>query len=60
MWYQSAAADVAEANGMRVMRIAVDMASEACHHWRGKRIVEQGEQTAIERRAICVGAAGLV
>ena len=43
-------ADHVEAIGMRVLRIAEDMASGSRHQGRSERLIEQAEQAAIDLR----------
>ncbi len=49
-------ADHVEAIGMRVLRIAEDMASGSRHHGRSECLIEQAEQAAIELRAAVRGS----
>jgi hypothetical protein len=49
------AAEHIEAIGMRVLRIAEDMASGSRHHKRSERLIEQAEQAAIDLRAAVRG-----
>ena len=53
--YQPTTADVVEAIGMRVLRIAEDMASGSRHQGRSERLIEQAEQPAIDLRAAVRG-----
>jgi len=46
---------VVEAIGMRVLRIAEDMASGSRHQGRSERLIEQAEQAAIDLRAAVRG-----
>ena len=48
-------ADLVEAIGMRVLRIAEHMASGSRHHGRSERLIEQAEQAAIDLRAAVRG-----
>lgn len=53
--YQPTTADVVEAIGMRVLRIAEDMASGSRRQGRSERLIEQAEQAAIDLRAAVRG-----
>lgn len=48
-------ADHVEAIGMRVLRIAEDMAAGSRHQGRSERLIEQAEQAAIDLRAAVRG-----
>jgi hypothetical protein len=48
-------ADMIEAIGMRVLRIAEDMASGSRHHGRSDRLIEDVEQAAQDLRAAVRG-----
>ena len=48
-------ADHVETIGMRVLRIAEDMASGSRHQGRSERLIEQAEQAAIDLRAAVRG-----
>jgi hypothetical protein len=52
---RSTTAEVVEAIGMRVLRIAEDMASGSRHQGRSERLIEQAEQAAIDLRAAVRG-----
>ena len=49
------AAEHIEAIGMRVLRIAEDMASGSRYQGRSERLIEQAEQAAIDLRAAVRG-----
>ena len=53
--YKPTTADVVEAIGMRVLRIAEDMASGPRHQGRSEHLIEQAEQAAIDLRAAVRG-----
>jgi hypothetical protein len=53
--YQPTTADVVEAIGMRVLRIAEDMASLSRHHGRSDRLIEDVEQAAQDLRSTVRG-----
>lgn len=48
-------ADNVEAIGMRMLRIAEDMASGSRHHGRSERLIAEAEQAAIDLRAAVRG-----
>jgi hypothetical protein len=48
-------ADQVESIGMRVLRIADDMATGSRHQGRSERLIEQAEQAAIDLRAAVRG-----
>jgi hypothetical protein len=52
---QISTADHVEAIGMRVLRIAEDMASGSRHQGRSERLIEQAKQAAIDLRAAVRG-----
>jgi hypothetical protein len=53
--YKPTTADVVEAIGMRVLRIAEEMSSGSRHQGRSERLIEHAEQAAIDLRAAVRG-----
>jgi len=53
--YRPTTADVVEAIGMRVLRIAEDMASGSRHQCRSERLIQDVEEAASDLRAAVRG-----
>lgn len=53
--FKPTAADVVEAIGMRLLRIAEDLSAGSRHHGRSDRLIEDVEQAAQDLRAAVRG-----